>query len=405
MCHPRPSISVYLIVAALSLQLGCAGDENGGGNGGPTDLQALDTEAPTIVRELDANDDRLRFNPSQFRVKQNLTLVFSTRTELRGPDGFAGDLVDEVRDAIYAFDYGTGMSRELVRASNEDRFVVPLPVSIDQGLLYYATIPEDTENMRVTGLDPWSGAFTGETEIDGVFGNCFVAAGGDLYFDSGGLSLVAARDFIDGGRISTFDPIGDAELCRTSEGLASLDGTAVLVEAPTALDPMVDTIRLVALDPASGAPEPTPLLSVPVSSVSLGTEGERPPVLAVEDDGLYVLASDFLAMEVWFVPYDRRPGEGSSTGSGAPPERLARIEVPFFADVIPTEGPLGVFDPAGLAAVDGVVALPVIIEEQAGDGRFFWGFLVMIDAPNQRYDLLLFSNATRGLVDMIPTAR
>ena len=402
----RPSTTLLIIAGALTAHFGCAADDGeGSGNGsdGPVDLQSLDSAAPTISRDLDEAGELIRYNASQFSVKQGLTLVFSSRTPDNGFDGFRGETVDEIRDVIYAFDYGTGVFRQLVRAPNEGRLVFPLPVSVDRGLVYYATVAEDAESMRVRGLDPESGALTSETEIGSVYGSCFVAAGGDLYFDPGGLSVVTARDFPERDLVSSVDASGGPELCRRSGDLVALDGTAVLVEAPNDLDPSRETIRLVALDPASGTPEPTPLLTVPVSSVTLGTEGERPPVLAVEDDGLYVLASDFLAIEVWFVPYDRRPGEAPGSGSTEAPERLARIEVPFFAEVIPTEGGLAVFDPVGFAAVDGVIAMAVVIEESAGSGRFFWGYLVIIDTPNELVDLLLFSNANVGIADMLPT--
>jgi hypothetical protein len=392
------------VVAGLSAPVGCASEESGGtGSRGPSDLEALDTPATTILREFGEDGELLRFNPSQLRVREDLTLVFSNRIERNGRDGFADETVDEVRDVVYAFDYGTGRARELVRVPTEGRLALEPPGSMDGALHYYATIAENAESMRVTGLDARSGASTFDTIVDAVYGNCFMVAGGDLYFDPDGLSVAAARNIDSRERITTLDPIGGRELCRGPENLASLDGTAVLVQAPTRFDPMVETIRLVALDPLSGIPEPTPLLSIPVSSVSLGTENERPPILSLEDDGLYVLATDFVSMEVWFVPYDRRPGEASASGSNAEPERLARIEVPFFAEVIPTEGGLAIFDPRGFEAVDGVVALTVRIEESAGSSRFFWGFLVMIDTQNERYDLLLFSNATAGLVDMIPT--
>ena len=396
----RRLLTTYGVVAGLSALAGCAREESGGE---PADLEALDTAATTILRELGEDGELLRYNASQFRVREDLTLVFSNRIEPNRRDGFAGETVDEVRDVAYAFDYGTGRARELVRVPTEDRLSFELPGWMDRGLLYYATISQDVENMRVTGLDTRSGAFTSNTVIDAVYGNCFVVAGGDLYFDPDGLSVAAARDIATRDRVTALDPIGGRELCLSPENLASLDGTAVLVQTPTRREPMVDTIRLVALDPASGTPEPTPFLSVPVSSVSLGTEGERPPALSLEDEGLYVLASDFVSMEVWFVPYDRRPGDPVGSGSDAEPERLARIEVPFFADVIPTEGGLAIFDPRGFEAVDGVVALTVRIEERAGNSRFFWDFLVMIDTRNARFDLLLFSDATAGLVDMIPT--
>ncbi|MEM7436784.1 MAG: hypothetical protein AAF436_16640, partial [Myxococcota bacterium] len=109
------------------------------------------------------------------------------------------------------------------------------------------------------------------------------------------------------------------------------------------------------------------------------------------DDGLYVLSSDFVSIAIWFVPYARRPGAPAGDYSPQPPSLVTRIEIPFFAAIVPFEGSVISFAVIhGFDVVDGVLAVPLRLLEEAGSQRFVWDALVMLDPEANTVDLFNF---------------
>jgi hypothetical protein len=372
-------------VLALAGAIACQGETAGDDGENQQDVSLLDLPARVIVSE-GLGEDGLEFNTSELRVRRDLTMLFSVTYQPGDFDWRTQDLADERSDVLFAFDYGSGIVRELFVAPADDRLIVPLPLLVDQERLYTSTIAPDANAIRITELDLTTGVPLARGEVSAVWELCQAVAGDDYYFDSGG-ELRVARDVTATALVSDLETVGSAEELCPSAGFGSLDGRLVVLEAPTASDASHDTIALWAV--GEGGRDSSPLVSVQVSQVSLGTEGERAPVVAIADDGLYILASDFVSIAIWFVPYARRPGEPGVAAGTTAPTPVSRMEIPFFAGVVPFEGSAISFDTiAGFAAIDRVLAASIRLLEEAGGQRFFWNALVIVDLEANRADLL-----------------
>lgn len=390
-----------LLLLALAFATGCQSDSGAGEGSGagapPQDINMLDMPAPVLSYES-IGEAGVEFNTSEFRVRRDVTMLFSVTYQPGEFDWRSQELAEERSDVLFAFDYGSGIVRELFVAPNDDRLPIPLPVLVDERRLYTFTVTqvlpvvigENANIIRLTELDLSTGVAVGEGEVTTRGEACRAMAGGDYYFRNMG-ELRVARDVTASGLAGGVETVGSAdELCNSAE-LGSLDGRLVKLDAPAVTDPTRDNIELWAFDDEAGRLESTPLVSVRTSDVSLGTEGERAPIFAIADDGLYVLANDLVSLAIWFVPYQRRPGEPAGSSDPQTPTLVSQIELSFFADIVPFENSVISFDQVqGFAAVDGVLVAPIRLLEEAADGRFTWSALVVLDSESNQVDLLGF---------------
>ncbi|MEM9388485.1 MAG: hypothetical protein AAGA68_25815 [Pseudomonadota bacterium] len=109
--------------------------------------------------------------------------------------------------------------------------------------------------------------------------------------------------------------------------------------------------------------------------------------MVLADDGLYAIAYDFVSIELWYIAYGRRPGDSSDAGESTP-ELLGRIEMPFFGEIIPGHSTLSVEEIYTFASRGGVLTLNLRLREEAGDGTFFWGPMVVADVYEDAVDLI-----------------
>ncbi|MEM9727938.1 MAG: hypothetical protein AAF997_05085 [Myxococcota bacterium] len=387
-----------ILLLSLATALGCSG-EDGNGDGGddeprvPDDVSMLDS-AGVLVGPPTRGPEGLQFDTSEFRVERDLVLLLSFAY---GPGDLVfgtDELAEESREVIAAFDYGSGLAREIYLAPTAGVFRDAPPIVLDGQRLYTSTLSTDTEEVRVIELDVETGATLTESVVPSPWGGCQAVAGGDYYFTWLDDFLVA-RDITTPGAVDGVTAIASAEEFCPAAGVGSVDGRLVVLDAPTELDPAVDTIALSAEE--AGVRQSSPLASVPVSEVSLGTEGERNPVVAIADDGLYVLASDFVSISIWFVPYARRPSAPDGSGEPEAPTLVTEMSIPFFSPIVPFEGSVISFQRIhGFAVVDGVLAVPLRLLEEAGSQRFVWDTLVMLDPQANSVDLFSFGRLLDG---------
>lgn len=381
----RSTLSRMVSMLALASAIACQGETEGEESENQQDVSQLDLPAPVIVSEA-LGENGLEFNTSDLSVRRDVTMLFSVTYQPGDFDWRTQDIAQERSDVLFAFDYRSGIVRELFVAPVDDRFIIPLPLLLDEERLYTSTISAGADATRVTELDLSTGVPIAQGEVSAVWELCQAVAGGDYYFNGGG-ELRVARDVTTSGVRSDVEVLGSADQFCPSAGFGSLDGSLVVLDAPTESAAMPDTIALWAL--GDGGREGSPLVSVQVSEVSLGTEGERAPVVAIADDGLYVLGSDVVSIAIWFVPYSRRPGEPGVAAGTTSPTLVSRMEIPFFAEVVPFEGSVISFDTIdGFAAIDRVLAVPIKLLEEAGGQRFRWSALVILDLEANRVDLL-----------------
>ncbi|MEM7436345.1 MAG: hypothetical protein AAF436_14390, partial [Myxococcota bacterium] len=323
-------LSVWQLVLLVTLTtLGCGGGDGADGVDDdepaiPTDVSMLDTPG-MVVSPGTSSPEGFAFDTSAFRVSRDLTLLMSISYQpgdlLLGTD----QLTQERREAIVAFDYGRGIARELYVAPTEDTFAASLPILLDGRQFYTSLTSLVDSETRIVELDVESGATLTQSVVPSPWGQCQAVANGDYYFDWLDEFLVA-RDVTTSGTVAGVTAVASAADFCPSAGFGSLDGNLVVLDAPTEERPGADTIDLWVVE--SGARQSPPLVSVAVNDVTLGTEGERAPKVAIADDGLYVLSSDFVSIAIWFVPYARRPGAPAGDYSPQPPSLVTRIEIP-----------------------------------------------------------------------------
>jgi hypothetical protein len=388
-----PLLSLIIAVAATACGGGSSGDgaasappPPGGGAGGVT--LTFDAPAPVVIPDYPAGT--LRIDTRQLNVRRSADIIFSASFRDRDFDPFTGNGVDASRDVIVALDYGDGTSRELVR--REPRSALPL-VLLPAGERLFVSAFGGGVSTFLTEIARAGGPPVSQTELLPLVESCLAVVGGDFYFASFGEYQVA-RGFADAGVVAETQALQGEIPCDLSTSVAELDGALVTVTYPTAADPDVDMLRVRELDRATGELGVV-LLERPAAQF-LYADTFREPRVALAADGVYVLSYDRISLEVHYFPYNVRPG-GTVEDRGADAQRLARIEMPFFANVPPPGGTLSVERIEGFAATEGLITLGLTLEETASDGRFLWRQLVVIDASTGRADLLQLATS---LLDM-----
>lgn len=399
-------IAQWLVTGACVLALAaCGGGDSDGGTGGgggggagqtppgggtgggasqggtPAALSGLNMPAPVTVPGVTGG--LLSLDPSRLNVRRAVDLVFSTGHNPGSYDPFLRDVVNERRDDIFALDWATGRTRQLVTRRPSGSVIFPLPLFTQGPRLYYA-YPEFDGGFSVflEEIDPQTGGLVSQTQISAALERCFVVVGDDFFFGQGD-EFVVVRDFASRGFA---EPEALAEVSVCGDAMASLDGALVALEYP-ADETSTKDLTAWEVDPQTGERLAPPLAAVP-SDVLRDQNGFQVPRVVVANDGIYALAFDAVTLELWFIGYARRPGEPDDGAASPPPELLGRIEMPFFAEVIPGAAILSVEEVFSFAAEDGVVSLNLRLREEAADGTFFWSELVVADVYADAVDLI-----------------
>ncbi len=362
----------FLLVLGAALLSACGEDEGDGTNGGSGSLIVPDLSGPL-----------LRLDPAQLTVDRSMTLVLS-RTDLPGDrNPFNGETAEERKDTLYALDYQTGEMRLLIDEPTDGRLNSPLLLVSGGDQPHYVTFLGSLADSFLNRVELGSSGEKTAVAIQAYPETCAAIAGDDFYF-VGRQELRVARDFMTETQPVTFESLADKTACGL--GIFSLDGQPVRLDR-TAGFGGAESFVLSALDPQSAEAEPGPLAEIPVSGLSTDV---RPPLFAVADEGFYVLATDFVDVELWRAGYARRPG--LLAGTDAPPAatRLGSFDVSFFSELVFGGGAISIDSIFGFSVRDNVLALGVRILEDAADGRFTYAALLMADLETEDVDLISF---------------
>ncbi len=355
------------------------GGGDASGNSEPGVVSGLAVAAP--VQIAGERGGLLGLDTDGLRVKRDVSLLYVTGNNDGDYNAFLQDVVDTRRDDIFALDYATGTTRQLFTRQATGTTIIPLTLFTDGARLHHLFFAGGT-SLFLQELDSTTGNLISETELGFLAGDC-LAVVGDNFFYALGDDFFVVRDFAAQGFVAEGQRLADASVC--GDGVTVLDGALVAVEHPTDDDPTLERITAWEIDSQTGE-----RLGALATAPAAGLTDQavfREPRVVVADDGIYAIAYNFVSIELWFIGYGRRPGEAGDAGTSVP-ELLGRIEMPFFAGVIPGNGTLSVDEVFTFAARSGVVALNLRLREDAGDGTFFWGPMVVVDVYGDAVDLI-----------------
>ncbi|MEM9385518.1 MAG: hypothetical protein AAGA68_10685 [Pseudomonadota bacterium] len=384
------AVTTLALLSALGLSA-CGGGDAGNapsetnpgsgasGNSEPSAVSGLAVAAPLQI--VGERAGRLALDTSALQVKRDVSLLFVTGNNAGEFNPFLQEVVGSRRDDIFALDYTAGTARPLFTRQASGTTIIPLTLFAQGSRLHQLYFGGGT-SLFLQEIDSTSGNLISETELAFLAERCLAVVGEDFFYAIDE-DFFVVRDFAAQGFVAQGERLAHANVC--GDGVSFLDGALVGIEYPTDESPNRERITAWEIDTQTG--ERLAALAETPASALTDQAAFREPQVALADDGIYVLAYDFVSIELWFIGYGRRPGEAGDADPSTP-ELLGRIEMPFFANIIPGDGTLSVEEIFTFAARGGVVTLNLRLREQAGDGTFFWGPMVVLDVYEDAVDLI-----------------